>query len=92
MVHLVCPLCGKSFYAESYDPSEFEDDIIAQEFKGKGRGKGFEVIDKYSILIDDEFNDIVKSMADRSLRIVKLFFDSGYLTDEEIDDVFSESS
>ena len=57
MSHVVCPLCGKSAAIDSYDPSEFEDDVSGQTFRGKGRGKGFEVSEKFSVLGDQGYDE-----------------------------------
>ncbi len=91
MSHVICPLCGRSVAADHYDPSEFDDDIMGQRFAGKGRGKGFEVSEKFSVLGDDGYEDLLRRMASRALRIVKMFYDNGYLEKEEIVDTFSES-
>lgn len=91
MSHVVCPLCGKSAAIDSYDPSEFEDDVSGQTFRGKGRGKGFEVSEKFSVLGDQGYDDLLQRMASRALRIVKMLCDNGYLDKQEIIDTFSES-
>ena len=45
-----CPLCGKVNPITRYDPSNFDNDILIVKFRGLGRGKGFEVAEKYSLL------------------------------------------
>ena len=45
-----CPLCGKVNSITRYDPSNFDNDILIVKFRGLGRGKGFEVAEKYSLL------------------------------------------
>ena len=45
-----CPLCGKVNPISRYDPSNFDNDILIVKFRGLGRGKGFEVAEKYSLL------------------------------------------
>jgi len=89
--HVVCPLCGRSVPIDGFDPSEFVDDVFAQAFSGKGRGKGFRVADKFSVLGEEGYYDLLKSMADRALRLVRLFKRFDYLTEEEITEAFTES-
>ncbi len=45
-----CALCGKVNPITRYDPSNFDNDILVVKFRGLGRGKGFEIAEKYSLL------------------------------------------
>ena len=89
MSHVICPLCGKSVAVNHYDPSKFDDDVMGQSFTGKGRGKGFEVSDKSSVLGEGEYDNLLRMMASRALRIVKLLYDNGYLERKEIIDTLA---
>jgi hypothetical protein len=78
---LVCPLCGKSTSLRTFDPSNFEDDIVVKNVRGLGRGRGFEVTDTHSIIDDEE---ITRLIVNRALRIVALIRQHGHVTPEEI--------
>lgn len=54
MSMFLCPLCGRQVSLARFDPSGFEDDVIAIEKVSLGRGRGFEEIDRYSLLEYDE--------------------------------------
>jgi len=58
-----CPLCGKIVSVSRYDPSNFEDDILLVQVRGLGRGKGFELAEKYSLLDGDnpELLDLISN-------------------------------
>jgi len=89
MSHVICPLCGKSVAVNHYDPSKFDDDVMGQSFTGKGRGKGFDVSDKSSVLGEGGYDNLLRMMASRALRIVKLLYDNGYLERKEIIDTLA---
>lgn len=65
-----------------FDPRFFEDDIYGVEVRGLGRGKGFEVADKYSLLDDPAITGLI---ADRCHRILHLISDKGYIPPQELD-------
>ena len=50
MANLKCPLCGRSVNLATFNPSNYDLDFCCVEVKGLGRGKGFEVTSRYSIL------------------------------------------
>ena len=56
-----CPLCGKQNSMRKYEPYNFEDDITVILMRGLGKGKGFEVVDEYSLLdgSDPELLDLI---------------------------------
>ena len=58
----ICPLCGKQCSINLYDPSNFEDDILIILLRGLGKGKGFEVVKRYSLLkgSDPELLDLIR--------------------------------
>jgi hypothetical protein len=78
---LVCPLCGKSTSLERFDPSDFHDDIVVQTVRGLGRGRGFEVVSRDSVLGDDVVTPLV---ADRVLDIMSMLLREGCLEVEEV--------
>jgi len=52
MSQLACPLCGRYVSLKCFDPSNFESDIYAVNRTGLGRGKGFAVGPRFSVLGD----------------------------------------
>ena len=78
----VCPLCGKSSSAKHYDPKSLELDVIAKNLKGLGRGRGFIVVNQWSILAGDP--KWLKGMGQRLLDLVALFHEHGIVSTKEI--------
>lgn len=76
----ICPLCGKFFSTRHYDPSDFEDDIFLVQVRGLGRGKGVEIIEKYSLL-DGSNPELLDLISDRIAVIYDLLFEE--VEDEE---------
>jgi hypothetical protein len=84
LTSIVCPLCGKHTPLGSFDPERQEcDDIRYVEVSGLGKGKGFEVTARGSIL-DSEYDDTLQAIASRTLGIVKLLKDHEVISEEEI--------
>ena len=79
-MNIVCPLCGRHVPEAVFDPSNFEDDVIAVEVSGLGRGRGFQVTDRYSILDEPT---IIGLISDRCHRILHLVDEVGYLPPDE---------
>ncbi len=46
----ICPICGKQCSIKHYDPTDFVKDILILLLRGLGKGKGFEVSERYSLL------------------------------------------
>ncbi len=98
MSQVICPICGKFFSVRYYDPSEFEEDILLVQVRGLGRGKGVEIVEKYSLLggSNPELLDII---SDRVAVIYDLLCEDveededeeDYSVDLEDDDVESLS-
>jgi hypothetical protein len=82
MSQLVCPLCGRFVGVKHFDPRFFEDDIYGVEVRGLGRGRGFEVTDRYSLLDDPAITGLI---ADRCHRILHLINNKGYIPPQELD-------
>jgi len=57
----ICPTCGKQNSILHYDPTNFVDDIIIIRLRGLGKGKGFEEVERYSLLdgSDPELLDLI---------------------------------
>jgi hypothetical protein len=66
---LLCPLCGRRVSLRIFNPSRFEDDILAVTVTGLGRGRGFAEINRYSVLGDP---DITVPIANRCKKILKM--------------------
>lgn len=69
-----CPLCGRTVAIRSFDPSNFDDDVIGIRFVGLGRGRGFEVAAKGSLL--DSEAPVLDKIADRVAEVYDLFFET----------------
>ncbi len=78
--HVVCPLCGKSSPIRSF-PAGDGKDILLQTFRGLGRGKGFEVIDRSSGLDDRNLCGAVKP---KLLSLLNVFVDHGHVLPAEV--------
>lgn len=81
MSFLVCPLCGKSTLLRSFANVELEGDILVQMFRGLGRGRGFEVASRESILTENETTRII---ADRAMDILLLLMEHDILDSETV--------
>jgi len=80
MSQLQCPICGKYTPISNFDPSNFDDDIYAATFTGLGRGRGFAITSKYSVLDDPTITGLI---ADRCHRIQGLISGGSALPVEE---------
>ena len=72
----LCPLCGKTNQAATFDPSEFKDDVIGLRFRGLGRGRGWEISEEGSLLGSEV--PVLKLLSDR----VGVLYDMLYEGDE----------
>jgi chromosome segregation ATPase len=54
MSYISCPLCGRLCHLSSFNPESYDLDIEVVEMQSQGRGKGFEVLKRYSALDDVE--------------------------------------
>lgn len=70
MSMLICPLCGKQSSLRLFDPSDFDDDIIAIEKRGLGRGKGFVEVSRFSMM--GTRHPVLSLIKDRVLTMAKL--------------------
>ncbi len=74
MSHLACPLCGLNAPLSYLDPSELDLDLTLKEFKGLGRGKGFESLPPVSVLGDDKYTPMIFN---RIADLCKMFYSAG---------------
>ena len=87
MSQVICPICGKFFSVRHYDPSDFADDILLVQVRGLGRGKGVEVVEKYSLL-DGSNPELLDMISDRVAVIYDLLYED--VEDDEAEDVEDE--
>ena len=59
MTHVRCPLCGRLAALSSFDPSEYEQDIVVVEMASLGRGRGFKVVGESSALGDQRLMEMI---------------------------------
>src|SRR5665647_1551332 len=59
MSHIICPLCGKNAPLSTFDPGSLPLDLMTISFMGLGRGRGFAVKEKVSIMGDETYTPIV---------------------------------
>jgi hypothetical protein len=75
MSHFACPLCSKNSSIANYSPDELDLDLMVVTFGSHGRG-GIYIEDKSSVLGEGDLSSMV---AGRTLKLVKMFMDSGDL-------------
>jgi len=82
MSHFACPLCGKQCSILHYDPTDFDDDILIIQKRGLGKGKGFDEVERYSLLegSDPELLDLI---SDRIAVIYDLLYED--VGDDEVE-------
>ena len=88
MSQFICPLCGKFASIRYFDPSDFEDDILIIQVRGLGRGKGVEIVEKYSLL-DGDNPELLDLISDRVAIIYDLLYED-VEEDIEEDEEFEE--
>lgn len=81
-----CPLCGKYNVVEKYDPEGYTNEIPVVEFKGLGRGKGFEKVELGDAL---SYEDLSYYISRRALEIVKYMVEKGVLDGNKVIDEIS---
>ncbi len=70
-------MCGKSASIRTFSPERFADDIFAQTVQGLGRGKGFRVSARFSVLHKPEYVEVRTKIATRLVDLLKLLVDNG---------------
>jgi hypothetical protein len=71
-----------------FNPSGFADDVMVQEVRGLGRGRGFMVVGRKSILSD---NETIRRLKDRLLVLVRLLHQRGLLDAADLMEVLDLS-
>jgi outer membrane murein-binding lipoprotein Lpp len=71
MTQLVCPLCGRHVSLKYFDPSDFDADILGVEMTGLGRGRGFAVTDRFSLLGDSQVTSMIKDRCYEIIRVIE---------------------
>jgi hypothetical protein len=79
MSHLICPMCGLKISLKVFDPQRLDLDIFLTNFRGLGRGLGFETSNVTSVLGDDEVTPLI---VERVISLCKLFVDRSLLNRE----------
>jgi hypothetical protein len=79
--HFSCPLCGKNSSIAKYDPDSLDFDLKTVSYSSGGRGR-IHQDEKSSIL--GQKDPIEAELAERTLKILKMFLDSGSLTLDKI--------
>ena len=74
---LVCPVCGRFVSLKSFNPDNFDPDILAVNVKGRGRGKGVRVTEKYSIV--QPGNPTIELIKNRMLVLLRVLLDDDSL-------------
>jgi len=69
----ICPICGKQNSILHYDPTDFDDDILIIRKRGLGKGKGFEEVERYSLL-DGSDPELLDLISDRVAIVYDLLY------------------
>lgn len=80
----VCPVCGKQNSILHYDPTNFVDDIMIILLRGLGKGRGFEEVERYSLL-DGSDPDLLELISDRVAVLYDLLYEDIEDDEAEID-------
>ena len=72
-----CPLCGLHHSMRNYNPEDLPLDILGVIKVGLGRGKGTRVVDRYSLLWDD---DVSPKIVKRVLALCRFFVNQNRIT------------
>jgi hypothetical protein len=60
-----------------FDPEEFDDDIYVQSVQGLGRGRGFRVTQRQSILLQSAYSEARRKIADRIIELLSILKKNG---------------
>jgi len=74
----VCPLCGHQRTISGWDPSGYDNEIKIRDVRGRGKGRGSEVASEWTVDVNSAGLDIT-AMARRSLKIVELCLNTGWV-------------
>ena len=80
MTYLSCPLCGRLCHLSNFHPESYDLDVELVEMQSLGRGRGFQVIDRFSALEDEE---LMRRISKRLKELLALIEDESEDHDEE---------
>jgi len=80
----ICPICGKQNSILHYDPTNFVDDIMIILLRGLGKGRGFEEVERYSLL-DGSDPDLLDLISDRIAVLYNLLYEDVEDDEAEVD-------
>ncbi len=69
--YLKCPLCGKLCHLNSFNPENYDTDIILVDMQSQGRAKGFKKIREFSGLSDRGLMDRIAARLETLLTLIK---------------------
>lgn len=81
MPEFMCPLCGHLHSIRYYDPEDLPLDIEGVTKVGLGQGKGTKVVDRHSLLWD---NDVSPKIVRRVVTLCRFFLDQKRITQNEV--------
>ena len=84
MSHLLFPLCGKATSLRKFAPEKFVENIIVQNWQGLGRGKGFRVKSRTSIVQGQEYKQVRDKIATRIMNILDLLIRYGAISKAQV--------
>ena len=80
----ICPICGKQNSIRHFDPTNFVDDIMIILLRGLGKGRGFEEVDRYSLL-DGSDPDLLELISDRIAVLYNLLYEDAEYDEADVD-------
>ena len=71
MSMLSCPLCGRLVSLRHFAPEDFDENIQVVSRRSLGRGRGFEVTGRYSVLDDEELMERIATRLHLLLNLIE---------------------
>src|SRR6267378_3040344 len=78
--HISCPTCGKATLASRF-PASSPIDVVGLTFRGLGKGHGFAVADRSSLLDDPT---VCEPLASRLFETLRMLKQHGHFTDRDL--------
>jgi hypothetical protein len=82
--HITCPVCGKSSFLRNFDPEKMRNNIYVYSVTGLGRGKGYRITARDSILHSPEHLHVRERLAARMIKVLGLLAETGTISKEQI--------